>query len=798
MAYKDFSGGLSLDSGTHQEPSHTLHIDGQNVALPDESFVRDADLSRDGVDLILDGPHGHVVVEGYFAAEPTPNLVAPNGATLTPDLVNSFTHNSMQFAGNESASDVSAVGSVKEASGHATVTHADGTSETITIGTKIYEGDIIETDAHGAVNIVFIDETSFAVSDNARLAIDEYVFDPATQSGETNFSVLKGVFVFTSGLIGREDPDDVHIDTPVGSIGIRGTIIAGNVTTGEITVLEGAIVLRDFDGAEMTLASQFETAKFDLSGKGIEHMGHMSADALSHNFSAIVSVAPTLFSSVNDAAHEGQSDNGSSGSENHGDGSNSGDGHGDNGGPHNNAAPPPVAPPMTNGGGLGPNNGGLPTSPQGPAPGPQGPAGNNAGPGPGPVGGGGNNPPPPPPHGDNNIDPRLLMHDNNIAPAFHAYAPHEFFMSAEGQSWVYHFDQEFQDPDGSHAAMTFALGGQTITQLNGWLTSGILDVSQNGGWSFNSATGELELHFSSNLDPNFAAGTIKNLDILIQAFDSQGAASGWHTFGFDLYNAQMVASNGPSLSGGTVYTSNATGAAAWTFTTKSGSHLFLNNQNDTVTLSGNSDSIYVNLGGGTNTVYINGTSHDNTIVGGEQSDIIHINNNAANNKIYGMGGDDNFDISALNLNSITGLVLDGGHNNFLSPGGSSTGDVLAVSGAGNLDFRTIMANNQISGIEHLKLANSASNTVDISYDNVIQMTGQDGPRTLIFDIDATDNLTLHGDQFLNMTQGSDVTLNGTTYHSYTNASGDTFLFHSNGGVATVAIDGTNVDQTISV
>ena len=74
------------------------------------------------------------------------------------------------------------------------------------------------------------------------------------QTKAQDFSVLKGVFVFTSGLIGREDPDDVNIDTPSGSIGIRGTIIAGDTNSGEITVVEGAIVLRDFAGNEMTLA----------------------------------------------------------------------------------------------------------------------------------------------------------------------------------------------------------------------------------------------------------------------------------------------------------------------------------------------------------------------------------------------------------------------------------------------------------------------------------------------------------------------------------------------------------------
>src|SRR5690606_30589150 len=122
---------------------------------------------------------------------------------------------------------------------------------------------IIETDAQGAVNIVFLDETSMAISESAKIAVDEYTFDPSTESGTTNLSVLRGLFVFTSGLIGRDDPDDVSIDTPVGSIGIRGTIIAGEIKPGgesNISVLEGAIVVKNGLG-ETTLSDQFETVR---------------------------------------------------------------------------------------------------------------------------------------------------------------------------------------------------------------------------------------------------------------------------------------------------------------------------------------------------------------------------------------------------------------------------------------------------------------------------------------------------------------------------------------------------------
>ncbi len=283
-----------------------IAVDGQDVlTLPSPDFVKNADILRDGQDLILEAPDGSVIViEGYFNAMPAPLLQAPDGQALSPDLVESFVQQAgpLQYADAGTMSDESPVGAINELNGQATVTRTDGSVETITLGTVIYQGDIVETEGEGAVNIVFIDETSLAISQNAKLAIDEYVFDPATDSGTTDVSVLRGLFVFTSGLIGREDPDDVNIDTPMGSIGIRGTVIMGNLMTGEITVMEGAIVMTGFNGNQITLANQFDTGRFDPVNGDVIFVGPTDSVVLANSFEALKAVAPNLFSGLNDPA----------------------------------------------------------------------------------------------------------------------------------------------------------------------------------------------------------------------------------------------------------------------------------------------------------------------------------------------------------------------------------------------------------------------------------------------------------------------------------------------------------------
>jgi len=295
------------DSYSDSQTTHLSANGEEIIQVPGDQFIADAEITREGQDLVLESPDGSVVViEGYFLASPAPVIESPSGGVLTQELVDSFMQGKGLYASNATITDESPVGAVEEISGEATVIRVDGTEEPLTLGTPIYQGDVIETAADGAVNIVFLDETSMAVSENARLAVDEYMFDPETESGTTNFSVLRGVFVFTSGLIGRDDPDDVEIDTPVGSIGIRGTIIAGKIDPAgesEITVVEGAIVVRN-GLEERTLSQQFESIKLSGFNDGMEELGVKSANDVNTSYGSVKPVAPTLFSAIDDTAQE--------------------------------------------------------------------------------------------------------------------------------------------------------------------------------------------------------------------------------------------------------------------------------------------------------------------------------------------------------------------------------------------------------------------------------------------------------------------------------------------------------------
>jgi hypothetical protein len=108
------------------------------------------------------------------------------------------------------------------------------------IGDPVYLGDVVRTGADGRVGINFVDGTSFNLSSNARMTLDEYVYDPAGKSNSTIFNLTRGTFVFVAGQVAKTG--DMRIETPVATMGVRGTTphieISDDGTTRFSTLIE--------------------------------------------------------------------------------------------------------------------------------------------------------------------------------------------------------------------------------------------------------------------------------------------------------------------------------------------------------------------------------------------------------------------------------------------------------------------------------------------------------------------------------------------------------------------------------
>jgi hypothetical protein len=135
------------------------------------------------------------------------------------------------------------IGTVESSSGSVTVQHADGTSEQLEAGSPIFQGDQLETGCDGSVGVVLADGTAFSMAEGGKMVMDEMVYDPSTQESSIGINAVQGVFAFVSGQIAKTDPDAMTLETPVATIGIRGTqvgIVVGEGGQSNVILMEEA------------------------------------------------------------------------------------------------------------------------------------------------------------------------------------------------------------------------------------------------------------------------------------------------------------------------------------------------------------------------------------------------------------------------------------------------------------------------------------------------------------------------------------------------------------------------------
>jgi FecR protein len=96
-------------------------------------------------------------------------------------------------------------------------------------GKPVYLNDHVTTGAGGGLQLLLRDQTTFTLGPNSDMVLDTFVYDPATGAGRVSARIVKGAFRFVTGKIARRDPANMKVALPVGTIGIRGTIVGGEV-----------------------------------------------------------------------------------------------------------------------------------------------------------------------------------------------------------------------------------------------------------------------------------------------------------------------------------------------------------------------------------------------------------------------------------------------------------------------------------------------------------------------------------------------------------------------------------------
>ncbi|MEM7319878.1 MAG: Ig-like domain-containing protein, partial [Pseudomonadota bacterium] len=237
------------------------------IVIPETRSLFDAEFQRLGDDLYLHQETGPALrIEGYFA-EPVPiDLYAANGSVLRGGAVERLAGPEApgQYAQSGPAVQSGPIGQVETLSGSASVQRTDGTVETLQVGSKIAQNDVLTTQADGNVSVTFVDGTIFTLASNSRMIVDDLVYDPGSDANSGGFSLIQGSFVFIAGQVAQSG--GMEVDTPSATMGIRGTTVIVEITTENGVVTSEVSLLTDVDGTKGNIQL------FDLQGNLIANI----------------------------------------------------------------------------------------------------------------------------------------------------------------------------------------------------------------------------------------------------------------------------------------------------------------------------------------------------------------------------------------------------------------------------------------------------------------------------------------------------------------------------------------------
>jgi FecR protein len=122
------------------------------------------------------------------------------------------------------------VGQIATLHGTATVTRANAAPVALKISDPVFKNDTLETSVDSTLGVTFDDETTFSLSANTRIIIDQFVYQEGGNANAATFNVALGTAAFVASLVAKTG--DMKIATPQATLGIRGT-------TGVVEVPQG-------------------------------------------------------------------------------------------------------------------------------------------------------------------------------------------------------------------------------------------------------------------------------------------------------------------------------------------------------------------------------------------------------------------------------------------------------------------------------------------------------------------------------------------------------------------------------
>jgi hypothetical protein len=113
------------------------------------------------------------------------------------------------------------VGNVATLTGTASVVRNHQNAVPLKLKDDIYLNDVLQTSVSSTLGVTFNDETTFNLTANASITVDDYIYQDGGKQNSALFDVTKGTVAFVASAVAKTG--NMKITTPTATLGIRGT-----------------------------------------------------------------------------------------------------------------------------------------------------------------------------------------------------------------------------------------------------------------------------------------------------------------------------------------------------------------------------------------------------------------------------------------------------------------------------------------------------------------------------------------------------------------------------------------------
>ncbi len=160
-----------------------------------------------------------------------------------------------------------AVGRVVSVNGQVIASTEGGGTRALQLGSRVHGGETLRTGERGRVQIRFDDGALIDLRPDTRFEIERYADRSVDEGGGALLRLFRGALRTITGAIGRDESERYRMETPVATVGVRGTEYAVSVCRSDCgphrreglyaRVDDGAITLTNEGGQIVLEAGEF-------------------------------------------------------------------------------------------------------------------------------------------------------------------------------------------------------------------------------------------------------------------------------------------------------------------------------------------------------------------------------------------------------------------------------------------------------------------------------------------------------------------------------------------------------------